>query len=51
MGGSVPVARAKVSILCSVRCMGRISFQIELGLGYNVRESARLRFSVKVWCA
>ena len=46
--GSGPVARAKVRVLCSVRCTGRIGFWIELGSGSDVRLSARLTFSGKV---
>jgi len=46
--GSDKVAMARVRVLCSVRCTGRIGGWTDLGLVSDVRASARLRFRVTV---
>ena len=46
--GSGKVARARVRVLCSVRCTGRIGVWTDLGLVSDVRASARLRFRITV---
>jgi len=44
------VARARVMVLCSVRCTGRIGVWTDLGLVSDMRASARLRFRITVKC-
>jgi len=46
--GSDKEARARVRVLCSVRCTGRIGLWTDLGLVSDVRASARLRFRIMV---
>jgi len=47
-GGSGKVARARVRVLCSVRCTGRIALWTDLGLVSDVRASVRLSFGITV---
>jgi len=42
------VARARVILLCSVRCTGRIRVWTDLGMVSDVRAIARLRFRITV---
>ena len=47
--GNVP--RARVSVLCSVRCTGSIGLWKEFGFVFDGKASAglRLRFTMKCW--
>ena len=45
---SVPVARARVCIKCSLRRAGMIGLCFHLGLGSDVRETALLNDSITV---
>ena len=46
--GKVP--RARVSLLCSVRCSGGIGLWKDFGLVSDVRGSARVRFRITMKC-
>ena len=42
------VSRARVRVLCSVRCTGRRGLPKDLGFVSDVKASARLMFSITV---
>ena len=40
--------RSRVKVMCSIRSMGEIGVQLEIGATPNVRVSARIRLRLKV---
>ena len=48
--GSGKVRRVRLSLLCSVRCPGRIGLWKEFGFVSDVRASARLRLRITIKC-
>lgn len=48
--GSVPEARAKVSVRCTVSCTGSIGFRLEFGSVCDVRDNVKLMASFTMRC-
>lgn len=48
--GSVPGAKNRVSVRCSVTIMWKKGLWLELGLSSNVRARVRLNFHITVRC-